>query len=55
MQTPHIIIVEDEMVTRKTLKSIFESEGYDVYEATDVAEMHQILYENDITLVIRAM
>ncbi|ELO6156374.1 TPA: two-component system response regulator ArcA, partial [Escherichia coli] len=24
MQTPHILIVEDELVTRNTLKSIFE-------------------------------
>ncbi len=41
MQTPHILIVEDELVTRNTLKSIFEAEGYDVFEATDGAEMHQ--------------
>ncbi|MFH7094322.1 two-component system response regulator ArcA, partial [Salmonella enterica subsp. enterica serovar Infantis] len=27
MQTPHILIVEDELVTRNTLKSIFEAEG----------------------------
>ncbi len=27
MQTPHILIVEDEIVTRNTLKSIFEAEG----------------------------
>ena len=26
MQTPHILIVEDEQVTRNTLKSIFEAE-----------------------------
>ena len=45
MQTPHILIVEDELVTRNTLKSIFEAEGYDVFEATDGAEMHQILSE----------
>lgn len=52
MQTPHILIVEDELVTRNTLKSIFEAEGYDVFEATDGAEMHQILSENDINTVI---
>lgn len=52
MQTPHILIVEDELVTRNTLKSIFEAEGYDVFEATDGAEMHQILSEYDINLVI---
>ena len=52
MQTPHILIVEDELVTRNTLKSIFEAEGYEVFEATDGAEMHQILSEYDINLVI---
>ncbi len=52
MQTPHILIVEDEIVTRNTLKSIFEAEGYVVYEANDGAEMHHILSENDINLVI---
>lgn len=52
MQIPHILIVEDELVTRNALKSIFEAEGYIVHEANDGAEMHQILSENDINLVI---
>lgn len=52
MQTPHILIVEDEHVTRNTLKSIFESEGYTVFEANDGAEMHQMLSENPVHLVI---
>ncbi|MDR7872711.1 two-component system response regulator ArcA [Yersinia mollaretii] len=52
MQTPHILIVEDEIVTRNTLKNIFEAEGYVVHEANDGAEMHHILSENDINLVI---
>lgn len=52
MQTPHILIVEDELVTRNTLKSIFEAEGYAVFEATDGNEMHQILSNNQINLVI---
>ncbi len=52
MQIPHILIVEDELVTRNTLKSVFEAEGYVVYEATDGAEMHQVLSDNDINLVI---
>ena len=43
MQTPHILIVEDEVVTRNTLKSIFEAEGYIVHEATDGNEMHNVL------------
>ena len=50
MQTPHILIVEDEIVTRNTLKSIFEAEGYVVHEANDGAEMHHILSDNDINL-----
>lgn len=52
MQTPHILIVEDELVTRNTLKSIFEAEGYMVYEAAGGAEMHQILTDNGVNLVI---
>ncbi|MGL5007469.1 MAG: two-component system response regulator ArcA [Plesiomonas sp.] len=52
MQTPHILIVEDELVTRNTLKSIFEAEGYMVHEANDGTEMHQMLSDHDISLVI---
>jgi two-component system, OmpR family, aerobic respiration control protein ArcA len=52
MQTPHILIVEDEHVTRNTLKSIFEAEGYTVFEANDGAEMHQMLSEHPVHLVI---
>lgn len=52
MQTTHILIVEDETVTRSTLKSIFEAEGYVVHEANDGAEMHQALTSCDIDLVI---
>ncbi|WP_027253135.1 two-component system response regulator ArcA [Photobacterium halotolerans] len=52
MQTPHILIVEDEHVTRNTLKSIFEAEGYMVLEASDGAEMHKILSEHHVHLVI---
>lgn len=53
MQTPHILIVEDERVTRNTLKSIFEAEGYAVLEANDGDEMHQVLSANaQINLVV---
>ena len=41
MQTPQILIVEDETITRNTLKSIFETEGYDVFEAADGSQMHR--------------
>lgn len=52
MQIPKILIVEDEAVTRHTLKSVFEAEGYDVFQATDGNEMHTILEQQDIHLVI---
>ncbi|HIF9366557.1 TPA: two-component system response regulator ArcA [Photobacterium damselae] len=52
MQTPHILIVEDEHVTRNTLKSIFEAEGYTVFEANDGNEMHQMLSVHPVHLVI---
>ena len=52
MQTPHILIVEDELVTRNTLKSIFEAEGYIVLEANNGDEMHQALTAHTINLVI---
>ncbi|WP_417615601.1 two-component system response regulator ArcA [Oceanisphaera sp.] len=52
MQTPHILIVEDELVTRNTLKGIFEAEGYSVLEATDGDEMYKALSNNKINLVI---
>ncbi|MHA2938523.1 two-component system response regulator ArcA [Vibrio sp. RC27] len=52
MQTPQILIVEDEQVTRNTLKSIFEAEGYNVFEASNGEDMHNILSDNSINLVI---
>ncbi len=52
MQTPHILIVEDEHVTRNTLKSIFEAEGYTVLEANNGEEMHSLLSSNHVNLVI---
>lgn len=52
MQNPQILIVEDEAVTRHTLKSVFEAEGYDVFEACDGAQMHSLLEQQAIHLVI---
>lgn len=52
MTTPQILIVEDELVTRNMLKSIFEGEGYIVFEASDGAEMHSVLDSKEINLVI---
>lgn len=52
MQTPQILIVEDEQVTRNTLKSLFEAEGYNVLEATNGDEMHKVLAGERVDLVI---
>lgn len=52
MRNPQILIVEDEAVTRNTLKNIFEAEGYDVFEACDGVEMYAILESRPIHLVI---
>ncbi len=52
MQNPQILIVEDEAVTRSTLKNVFEAEGYDVFEAVDGNQMHTILEQQEIHLVI---
>lgn len=50
--TPQILIVEDEVVTRNTLKSLFEAEGYNVFEASDGVQMQQQLTSQRIDLVI---
>lgn len=52
MESPHILIVEDEVVTRDTLRSTFEAERYVVTEAKDSAEMHKAMQENNIDLVV---
>ena len=52
MSAANILTVEDELVTRNTLKSVFEAEGYNVLEANNGDEMHQIVKENDINLII---
>lgn len=52
MQKPHILIVEDEDVTRFNLRNLFEAEGYDVSEAIDGEGMEDKLQKNNINLVI---
>jgi len=52
MQNPHILIVEDEDVTRFNLRNLFEAEGYQVSEATDGESMDTQLQNNTINLVI---
>ena len=49
---PQILIVEDEAVTRNMLKNIFEAEGYQVFEATGGSQMHEVLEQQIINLVI---
>lgn len=52
MQKPHVLIVEDEDVTRFSLRNLFEAEGYQVSEATDGESMDMQLQKNTINLVI---
>ena len=52
MATPKILIVEDEAVTRNTLKGIFEAEGYDVLQAQDGAEMYRQLNSETVNLIV---
>ena len=52
MQTPNVLIVVDEAVTRTTLKSLFEAEGYNVFEAENGDQMHDFFENHAINLVI---
>jgi two-component system aerobic respiration control protein ArcA len=52
MQKPHILIVEDEDVTRFNLRNLFEAEGYIVSEAVNGEAMEQQLQRSTINLVI---
>ena len=52
MQKPHILIVEDEDVTRFSLRNLFEAEGYQVSEAIDGESMDHALQSNVINLII---
>ncbi len=52
MQTPNVLIVEDEVVTRTTLESLFEAEGYNVFEAENGDQMHDFFENHAINLVI---
>lgn len=52
MQTPVILVVEDEEVTRLNLVSLFQGEGYDVIEAVNGEEMHKKLEENQVNLIV---
>lgn len=47
-----ILVVEDELITKKMLRNIFEAEGYHVIEASDGDEMNDILSHNKVDLII---
>jgi two-component system aerobic respiration control protein ArcA len=52
MQTPVILIVEDEDVTRLNLVNLFLAEGYSVLEAIDGDDMYRQLSENRVDIVV---
>jgi two-component system aerobic respiration control protein ArcA len=52
MENYQILIVEDEDVTRFSLRNLFEAEGYQVFEAVDGATMSIMLSQHAINLVI---
>lgn len=52
MDNYQILIVEDEDVTRFSLRNLFEAEGYQVFEAIDGGSMSRILAKYTINLVI---
>jgi two-component system aerobic respiration control protein ArcA len=52
MDNYQVLIVEDEDVTRFSLRNLFEAEGYQVFEAVDGETMNVMLLQHAINLVI---
>lgn len=52
MDNYQVLIVEDEDVTRFSLRNLFEAEGYQVFEAVDGDTMSIMLMQHAINLVI---
>jgi len=52
MDNYQVLIVEDEDVTRFSLRNLFEAEGYQVFEAIDGETMAVMLKQHPINLVI---
>ena len=52
MKKVHILVVEDEAITRAKLVGYFQHEGYQVSEAENKAEMDQIMETQAIDLVM---
>ncbi len=48
----HILIIEDEPVTRATLTSYLEAQGYDVSEAESAQDAERVLAERPIDLML---
>lgn len=48
----HILVVDDEVVTRTMVSCYFEKQGYHVSQASDGKEMHQIMNEQQVDLVM---
>ncbi|MCW8346513.1 two-component system response regulator TorR [Vibrio sp. ZSDZ65] len=48
----HVLVVEDDIVTRSKLSGYFESEGYLVSEAESGEEMRQVLQSSSVDLVM---
>ncbi|NVD06288.1 two-component system response regulator TorR [Vibrio sp. JPW-9-11-11] len=48
----HVLVVEDDLVTRSKLVGYFQNEGYQVSEADSGQEMREILSNNAIDLVM---
>lgn len=52
VQTKKVLVVEDEPVTRETLKAYFEKEGFIVFTAEDGEEMKQVLAQDSVDLIL---
>ena len=48
----HILVVEDEPITREQLVSYFEEEGFRVSSTGNGDEVQKIIDENDVILVL---
>ncbi|USD42104.1 two-component system response regulator TorR [Vibrio sp. SCSIO 43135] len=48
----HVLVVEDDAVTRSKLVGYFQNEGYTVSEAEDGVQMREALEENSVDLVM---
>ncbi|WED20754.1 two-component system response regulator TorR [Vibrio sp. JC009] len=48
----HVLVVEDDIVTRSKLVGYFQNEGYQVSEADSGEQMRDVLSENEVDLVM---